>query len=158
MYIGDAAREKTVDGVTVKVRDPWRVGILTLVTLGFYGIMWFFMVNRELNDWAKARGVSGASGNPVLATIGYVIPIVNIGVWIWTLQRIRWAQAAATGQTSMSWGSTIVAAIVGIVPLAGVVIWCEHVQHNINVVWQPGMSASGAGERAGGGKPVPALS
>jgi hypothetical protein len=153
MYTGDPAHDTTVDGVTVKIRDPWRVGIFTLITLGIYGLVWFYMINRELNDWAKARGVHGVAGNPVLATIGYLIPVVNVGVWIWTLARIRRAQAAVSSGPPMSWGSTVIAAIVGLVPLVGVVIWHEHVQHHVNLVWQPVASpqrgtSSGAGPEA----------
>jgi hypothetical protein len=158
MYVGDAARETTVDGATVKIRDPWRVGILTLVTLGIYGIVWFYMVNAELSQWAKARNASGVAANPIVVTIGYLIPIVNIAVWLWTLQRIRRAQAVTAGQPALTWGATIAAAIVGLVPLAGVVVWHEYVQHHINLVWQPGQAGSGAREPAGGGEPVPALS
>jgi hypothetical protein len=158
MYAGDPAREITVDGAAVKVRDPWRVGILTLVTLGIYGIVWFYMVNAELSRWAEARRADGVAANPILVTVGYLIPIVNVGVWLWTLARIRRAQRVALGRVGLTWGATVAAAIVGLVPLAGVVVWHEHVQHNLNLIWQPSDAGAGAPAAAGGGEPVPALS
>ena len=158
MYLGDPARETTVDGANVKIRDPWRVGILALVTLGIYGIVWFYMVNAELQRWAKARGANGVGANPIAATIGYLIPVVNIGVWLWTLSRIRRAQVKAAERPLMGWGSTVVAATVGLVPLAGVVVWHEHLQHHINLIWEPpARSRSGATEPARGGEPLPAV-
>jgi hypothetical protein len=158
MYIGDPARVTEVDGATVKIRDPWRVGILALVTLGIYGIVWFYLVNAELQRWAKAHGAPGVGANPILVTIGYLIPVVNLAVWLWTLARIRRAQVESAGRPSMSWGSTIVAAIVGLVPLAGVVIWHEHVQHNVNLIWQPpARSGAGAAVTARGSEPLPAV-
>jgi hypothetical protein len=158
MYLGDSARVIQADRAAVKVRDPWRVGMLSMVTLGIYAIVWFYKVNAELHRWGKAGGAPGVAGNPIAATIGYFIPFVNIAVWVWTLIRIRRAQAWVAGQPAMGWGSTFVAAIVGAIPIVGAVLWHEHLQHNINLIWEPpARSGSGAAAPARGADPLPAV-
>jgi hypothetical protein len=56
VYLGDEPLEIDIDGAAVKVRDPWRVGMFSLITLGIYSIVWFYKVNRELDDYAHHRG------------------------------------------------------------------------------------------------------
>lgn len=34
-----------------KTRDPWGVWLLAVVTLGVYGLWWYYTVNRELRDY-----------------------------------------------------------------------------------------------------------
>lgn len=43
-------------GSTAKVRDVVGVPVLTFVTLGIYGIVWYYKVNRELADYGRANG------------------------------------------------------------------------------------------------------
>ena len=40
----------------VKVRNPWAVALLPLVTLGIYHLVWWYRVNRELRDYGLAKG------------------------------------------------------------------------------------------------------
>jgi hypothetical protein len=45
------------DGATpVKIRSPWAVALLPIVTLGIYHLVWWYRVNRELRDFGRARG------------------------------------------------------------------------------------------------------
>jgi hypothetical protein len=39
-----------------KARRPWAVATLCVVTLGIYGCVWYYKVNRELRDFGSARG------------------------------------------------------------------------------------------------------
>jgi Domain of unknown function (DUF4234) len=38
-----------------KVRDPWMVVGLSVVTLGIYTIYWWYEINRELRDFGYLR-------------------------------------------------------------------------------------------------------
>lgn len=157
MYLGDDAYEKQVHGATIKVRDPWRVGIFALVTLGIYGIVWFYQVNRELAEYAKARAVPKVGGSPVLAvlgvTVGALLVVPFIATWVWTLIRIRRAQEVE-GVPALTFGTTVAAAAVWLVPVAGTVVWHEHVQFHLNAIWRhtPGTAMAALAQPT----PVPA--
>ncbi len=40
----------------VKVRNPWAVAGLSIITLGIYTIFWWYYVNREMRDYGEAKG------------------------------------------------------------------------------------------------------
>ncbi len=40
----------------VKVRSPWAVALLPIITLGIYHLVWWFRINRELKDYGQAKG------------------------------------------------------------------------------------------------------
>ena len=39
-----------------KLRNPWGVVGLTLITLGIYYFFWWYYINREMRDFGRARG------------------------------------------------------------------------------------------------------
>src|ERR1700733_14670294 len=43
----------TARGKQAKIRNPWAVGGLSLITLGIYYLFWYFYVNREMSDWGE---------------------------------------------------------------------------------------------------------
>lgn len=55
-----------------KIRNPWGVLGLSVVTLGIYTIFWWYYVNRELVDLGKAKRVSGLGDNPWISTAAYI--------------------------------------------------------------------------------------
>jgi hypothetical protein len=56
----------------MKHRNPIMVIILTLITLGIYGIAWHVMTKNEMNT----------KGAKIPTAWLYIIPIVNI-YWLW---------------------------------------------------------------------------
>jgi Domain of unknown function (DUF4234) len=40
----------------VKLRNPWVVAGLSIITLGIYTIFWWYYVNREMRDYGEAKG------------------------------------------------------------------------------------------------------
>ena len=60
----------------VKKRNPWFAIVVTFITLGIYGIYWFYQTSKEMIRLYKS------DSSPVLWTIGLFIPFVNIYV-IW---------------------------------------------------------------------------
>jgi Domain of unknown function (DUF4234) len=40
----------------VKIRNPWAVALLPLITLGIYHLVWWYRINRELHDYGEAKG------------------------------------------------------------------------------------------------------
>jgi hypothetical protein len=134
-----------------KVRNPWGVFGLSLVTLGVYTCFWWYFVNRELASYGRAKGLDLGS-NPVQSAIafslgyflawavyalsnGRVFPIVLLIPTIWTIvtttKRIQKAQMAAGLQDPLSgW----VASAVWIFSLmyAG----APYTQWHLNKVWE----------------------
>ena len=56
-----------VGGGSAKLRNPWVVFLLILVTLGIYYLVWYYKTNRELVDY----GVGDSPGLSLVAiTLG----------------------------------------------------------------------------------------
>ena len=84
---------------SVKLRDPARSGLFDLLTLGIYGIFWFYYVNRELADLGRARGTSELGDDPqksLLAMFPGLLVLVPAAVSFHNFRgRVRAAQRLA---------------------------------------------------------------
>ena len=121
-------------GSTAKIRNPIAVPLLILVTLGIYGIFWYYFINRELADLGRAKGtdeLGDSPGTSVLAvTLGALI-IVPAIISIWnTCKRVQAAQRLAGRPEPMSAGLAFVLLLL----LSPVGDW--FVQNELNKVWQ----------------------
>jgi hypothetical protein len=87
------AEELQVGTARVKIRNPFGVFVLAIVTLGIYYVVWYYKVNRELRDAA------GIEVSPIVAllaiTVGWVIVVPPFVSWYRTFQRIQQAQRQA---------------------------------------------------------------
>ncbi len=96
-------------GATAKLRSGWLVLLWSIVTLGIYGIYWWYTVNRELADVGRARGTTELGDNPLLSTLAYVLGGFALGIpTIWTLvttiKRIQRAERLlGTGKVMNGW-------------------------------------------------------
>jgi hypothetical protein len=81
-----------------KIRNPWAVLGLSLITLGVYYVFWYYFINREMRDLGDSRGVDlGHSPitSVVAVTLGALI-IIPPFVSIWkTGRRMEGAQRTA---------------------------------------------------------------
>ena len=120
-------------GATVKVRNPWAVVGLSLITLGIYYVFWWYFINREMRDFGRARGVDlGQSpGNSVLAlTLGALI-IVPALVTLWrTSDRVGRTEEVA-GIDRPANGPIIFILLLIIGPVG---IW--YAQSELNKAWE----------------------
>jgi hypothetical protein len=150
VYLGDPAYEKTVDGATVQVRDPWRVGVLAVVTLGVYGCVWFYKANRELRDVAEAEDWEGVGFNPVLALLllvpGAALIVPALAAWVHFVLRLRRAQERARSPHRISGWATALLAVVALIPL-GAIVFFEYLQFHLNAVWGARRGEAPAAER-----------
>jgi hypothetical protein len=69
-----------------KVRTPIITVALTIVTLGIYGVVWYFKVNKEMAEIGKAKGTTecGTSPGTSLAALipgGLVIIPALVSYW-----------------------------------------------------------------------------
>jgi cbb3-type cytochrome oxidase subunit 3 len=121
-----------MQGKIGKKRNPFAVWLLTLITLGIYGLVWWYKANRETRDFDNSIKVT--PGLAVLALfgfyIGYFITVFNTG------KRISKAQAAAGLQpTCNSW--------LGLLLIFALSTHSAYYQSELNKIWD---SYQGAAE------------
>jgi hypothetical protein len=131
------AEELTVrGGAHVKVRSPWGVFFLALVTLGIYYLVWYYKINRELRDY----GIGASPLTSLLAiTIGALI-IVPPFVSMWnTLGRIAEAERRAGSPVAISRGLGFILYLIALIFLP---FELAYMQNHLNHLWR----AASAGE------------
>lgn len=79
-------------GAQVKIRHPWGVWGLAIITLGIYHLVWWYKINRELRDYSAAAG--RPLGNDPVASVLAVFPggiVIVPAVWtvVTTSARVR---------------------------------------------------------------------
>jgi hypothetical protein len=103
-------------GAHAKVRNPWAVLGLTLITLGIYYVFWYYFINREMRDFGNANGVDlgqSPATSVIAITLGAFI-IIPPFVSIWkTGRRMEGTQRTA----NVSGGSGPLWFVVHIIPI-----------------------------------------
>jgi Domain of unknown function (DUF4234) len=129
------AEEVQIQGAqsTAKVRSPIWVPVLTVVTLGIYGIFWWYFIHRELRDYGRAKGTDelGTSpGKSVLAvTLGALIIVPAIIGLINGFKRVQAAQRMNGLEPINGWIGLIL--VVVIFPA-----FYGYMQSGLNPVWR----------------------
>ena len=93
-------------GSTAKLRNPLGVIALNFITLGIYGIFYWYFINREMADLGRAKGTTELGDNPVMSVIaitigGLVIIPALVSFWN-TLKRIETTQNVTMGSNNFS--------------------------------------------------------
>jgi len=129
------AEEVAIAGTpsTAKLRNPWGVIGLTLITIGIYYFFWWYYINREMRDYGRARGVDLGQkpGNSVLAISLGALIIVPAIVSLWTTSdRIQRTQETAAIDRSAN-GPIIFILLLIISPVG---LW--YAQNELNKAWE----------------------
>jgi hypothetical protein len=142
-------------GSTAKLRNPWGVIGLTLITLGIYYFFWWYYINREMRDFGRARNTDLGQnpGNSVLAiTLGALI-IVPAIISLWTTSgRMQRTQETAGVEQGAN-GPIIFVLLLLISPVG---LW--YAQNELNKAWEKQSSGAPAGlppTDAGAAAPAP---
>jgi hypothetical protein len=118
---------------TAKIRKPWAVVVLSLITIGIYYLFWYYFVNREMRDLGRATNtdLGDSPGVSVLAiTLGALI-IIPPFVSIWrTGRRMEGAQ----GATGTSGGSGPLFFVLHVIPLISLIA-PFYFQLELNKAW-----------------------
>ena len=139
----------------VKLRNPVTSALLDVVTIGIYGLFWYFYVNKELAALGRARGRQQELGenptNSLLALIPGILVIVPAVISFYNCgERVAAAQRGAGLEPSIN--SAVATVALFIFFPAGI----YYVQTELNKVWEreaEGGAAAlpgGAGEVAAG--------
>ncbi len=146
------AQELVVHGVPVKTRSALGVFLLSTVTFGIYYFVWYYKINRELNDYGLAwlvnatrkAGHGGArfSSNPLRVDAGLAALAVSLGallivppfVSVWrTFARLRRAQELAGVQQPASHAVGFLLFLLALILLPFEVAYA---QHHLNRLWK----------------------
>src|SRR5947207_15432572 len=91
-------------GATAKTRHPVAVPALTIITLGIYGIYWWYQINRELVALVRARGVDGLGDSPTKSHLpvfpGFLIQQPAYTSLYNTAKRLRRPQQVTSNQVT----------------------------------------------------------
>jgi hypothetical protein len=121
-----AAPATTATGPKGKVRSPVGTWFLVLITLGIYGLFWYYNTNRELRDYDPRIVV-----RPGLAVLSLFVPIVNWFSVYNTGKRIRQAQEIAGVPVTASGG-------IGVLLTFVFGLWVPYYVSQVNGPWQSG--------------------
>ncbi len=125
---------------TAKIRHPVAVPVLTIITIGIYGLYWWYQINREMRDLGEARNADGLGEKPLNSLLAYfpgaliiVPPYVSLYNGVKRMQR---AQEVTTGNVTFN-GWIVLILILGsfIIGIAGLVV-PGYIQSELNKVWE----------------------
>lgn len=125
------AEEFQVGTTYVKIRNPFGVFVLAIVTLGIYYVVWYYKVNRELRD---AAGIDVSPVTAILAiTIGWVIIVPPFVSWYRTFERLQQAQRQAGLATEVN---PILGFVLYLVALYLLPVELLYAQDELNKLWR----------------------
>jgi hypothetical protein len=112
-----------VPGPLGKIRSPWIVILLSIVTLGIYGIYWQYAMFKEMKDYS-GQGIGGVLG----LVLAILLSIVNIFVMPSEVGSLY----AAEGKPKPVQGVT---GFWILLPIVGYFVWFFKVQGHLNKFW-----------------------
>ncbi len=127
------AEELTIQGADVKIRHPWGVWALSIITLGIYGLVWWYKINREMRDYSAAIG-QPLDNNPTNSVLAIFPGAYIIVPWFWT----NWTTPERVAKTQeMSGAEDRVMPLLSLV-LAFIVLGLHtvYLQSALNGVWR----------------------
>jgi hypothetical protein len=142
---------------TAKVRDPWTVAVLSVLTLGLYSLFWWYAINREMRDLGRARAVAGLGERPGLSALAFSgLSVFTLYVaLLWTVYtttlRVRRAQQLTGHPVSLN-GWVSAGLWIFTLGIGGVV----YTQHELNKVWSTEGAPAGDQEPHGIAPPTAA--
>ena len=128
-------------GSRAKIRNPVGILLLSIITLGIYGVFWWYFINREMADLGRANDEPKLGDNPVMSVLaitlgGLIIIPALVSHWR-TLKRIETAQNVVLGSNNFS---PVLLFILSFIPLVNLVV-APLMQSNLNQVWERGSEA-----------------
>ena len=128
------AQELTIRGTQdpVKVRNPWAVALLPIVTLGIYHLVWWYRINRELRDYgyAKEQDLGQSPTSSLLALVpGFLILIPPLISYWNGFKRVQKACSLVGIEAPNGWIALILYLLL---PPA----FYAYVQVSLNEIWE----------------------
>ena len=124
------AEEVVVEGQAYKKRSPWGVWGLAIVTIGIYGLVWYYKINNEARRYLRDQAI-----RPGLAVLALFVPIVNYVSIYRTGQRVQRMEERTGIQR-------VVEPVLGLLGAFVFGLYVPYYQDHLNTVWT---QASGVG-------------
>jgi hypothetical protein len=90
----------------VKIRNPWAVALLPIITLGIYHLVWWYKIHKELKAYGESKGYDLGQNpmNSLLALFpgGLIVVPALITYWRGT-KRVQGAAAVAGHEPVNGW-------------------------------------------------------
>lgn len=131
----------------VKVRNPWAVALLPIVTLGIYHLVWWFRVNKEMKAFGEARGYDLGRNptNSLLALFpGFIIIIPPLVSYWRGTKRVQGTSALANLEPLNGWIALLLYIFISPAMFA-------YLQVSLNKVWEQELGSGTSGD-----SPMPA--
>src|SRR4051812_3015880 len=115
----------------VKLRSPWAVALLPLITFGIYHLVWWYRINREMRDFGRASGYDLGQNptNSLLALFPGALIVVPPFVSYWRgTERVQGAARVAQREPVNGWIALILFLLLGIA-------YPAYLQASLNQVW-----------------------
>lgn len=91
-----------------KIRNPLAPALLPIVTLGIYGIVWYYKVNKEMAELGKARNTEELGTNPVTSLMavlfGWILLFIPTFISFYKTWDRKTKAEQLTGQDGMEAG------------------------------------------------------
>jgi hypothetical protein len=107
-----------------KIRNPWIVILLSIVTLGIYALYWHYAMFKETNEFDN-EGVNGIVG--LLLSIVCAIVVVFL---------LPWQVGESRKRAGLPEGVNAIYGLWILLPFVGWIIWVVLVQNATNRLWE----------------------
>ena len=90
----------------VKVRNPWAVALLPIITLGIYHLVWWYKINKEMKAFGESRGYDLGRNpmNSLLALFPGGIIVIPALITYWNgTKRVQGTSALAGREPVNGW-------------------------------------------------------
>ena len=128
-------------GLPVKLRNPWVAFLLALVTFGIYYLYWYYVLNRDLNDYGRRLE---PDDNPLAVSAGVALLAVSLGALLIippfvsmfrTMRRIERAQRLG-GVPDGERANPVLGFVLFLIALIFFPIEIPYAQHHVNKLWR----------------------
>jgi hypothetical protein len=116
----------------VKVRNPWAVALLPIVTLGIYHFVWWYKINKELKAYGEAKGYDLGQNptNSLLALVpGFLIVVPPLVSYWRGTKRVQGASKIAGREPVSGWITLILYLLLSPAMFA-------YLQVSLNSIWE----------------------
>lgn len=116
----------------VKVRSPWAVALLPIITLGIYHLVWWYRINRELRDYGRSKGYD-LGQNPTASLLalfpgGIIIVPALVSYWRGT-KRVQGAARIGGTEPPNGWVALILYLLIALG-------FYSYLQVSLNDLWR----------------------
>ena len=120
-------------GSTAKIRNVVGVAVLTIITLGIYGIFWWYFINREMADYGSSLGTGELGDSPAKSTLalfpGGLVVVPAIWTTVTTFKRVQASQRLSRQPQLNGWLALVIYLVISPVLLS-------YMQSGLNGVWR----------------------